>query len=185
VNKPRQRIIDNSDRVTGDSVTGDPRSAEVTLRPVGIGDIGWIIHRQALLYTNEYGWNQEFEALLAEIGAQFIRQFKPDCERGWVAVHQGRVAGSVFLVRKSKYVAQLRLLYVESDARGLGIGARLVDECLRSARELGYRRMILWTNAVLASARRIYEARGFELIEEEQHHSFGKDLVGQYWALKL
>ncbi len=166
-------------------MTKESNSNEVTLRPVGIGDIGWIIHRQSLLYANEYGWNQEFEAMLAEIGAQFIRQFKPDYERGWVAVHQGRVVGSVFLVRKSKYVAQLRLLYVESDARGLGIGARLVDECLRSARELGYRKMILWTNSILDSARRIYQARGFELIKEEQHHSFGRDLVGQYWALPL
>ncbi len=163
----------------------EPPAAAVILRPAGIGDIGWVIHRQALLYTNEFGWNQEFEALLAEIGAQFIRQFKPQSERAWLAEYQGRVVGSVFLVRKSKYIAQLRLLYVESDARGLGIGLQLVDECMRTAREIGYRKMVLWTNGVLHSARRIYESRGFTLVSEEAHHSFGKEMVGQYWQVTL
>ncbi len=163
----------------------DPPPSVVVLRPAGIGDIGWVIHRQALLYANEFGWNQEFEALLAEIGAQFIRKFKPESERAWLAEYQGRVVGSVFLVRKSKYVAQLRLLYVEADARGLGIGLQMVDECLRTARQIGYRRMVLWTNNILHSARRIYETRGFKLVSEEAHHSFGKDMVGQYWELKL
>lgn len=159
--------------------------AGASIRPIRIGDVGWIIHRQALLYANEFGWNHEFEALLAEIGARFIRRFKPESERAWVAEHEGRIVGSVFLVRKSRYVAQLRLLYVEKDARGLGVGAALVDECIRAARQLGYRKMTLWTNDILASARRIYEAQGFVLVEEERHHSFGQDLVGQYWSLAL
>lgn len=163
----------------------EPSHLGVVLRPARVGDIGWVIHRQALLYANEFGLNQEFEALLAEIGAQFIRKFKPHSERAWLAEYQGRVVGSVFLVRKSKYVAQLRLLYVESDARGLGIGLQLVDECMSTAREIGYRRMVLWTNSILHSARRIYEARGFMLVSEEAHHSFGKDMIGQYWQVTL
>lgn len=159
--------------------------ATLRIRPIGIGDVGWIIHRQALLYATEFGWNQEFEALLAEIGARFIRKYKPECERAWVAEHEGRIVGSVFLVRKSRYICQLRLLYVEKDARGLGVGAALVDECIVTARQLGYRKMTLWTNDILHSARRIYEARGFVLVGEERHHSFGQDLVGQYWEMGL
>lgn len=183
----RQRLVGAMAQITGllDRREHGQRPSAVVLRPAGIGDIGWVIHRQALLYANEFGWNQEFEALLAEIGAQFIRKFKPARERAWVAEYQGRVVGSVFLVRKSKEVGQLRLLYVESDARGLGIGAQLVDECLRSAREIGYRKVTLWTNSILHAARRIYEARGFSLVVEEQHHSFGKDLTGQFWELRL
>lgn len=175
-------------RTASTAATATPANTQtptLILRAAHIGDIGWVIHRQSLLYAKEYGWNQEFEALLAEIGAQFIRRFKPAHERAWVAEYQGHVVGSVFLVQKSRYVAQLRLLYVESNARGLGIGARLVDECLASARALGYRKVILWTNSILDSARRIYEARGFVLVSEEHHHSFGKALTGQFWELSF
>ena len=156
-----------------------------SLRPLRIGDIGWIIHRQGLLYAEEYGWDLSYEGLVAEILGAFIRQFDPAAENAWVAERNGAIAGSVFIVRESAAVARLRLLYVEPDARGLGIGRQLVDSCVAFAREKGYATLRLWTNDVLVSARRIYQAAGFRLVKEERHHSFGKDLVGQTWELTL
>jgi DNA-binding MarR family transcriptional regulator/GNAT superfamily N-acetyltransferase len=165
---------------------GDVAAAPAYLiRDPAVGDIGWVIHRQAALYAQEYGWNAEFEGLLAEIGSAFIKKFDPRFERCWIAERDGAIVGAVFLVRKSARVAQLRMLYVEPSARGLGIGKRLVDECLAFARSKRYRTMVLWTNDVLASARRIYDAAGFELVRAERHSSFGKELVGQYWSLDL
>ncbi|QEH31726.1 Mycothiol acetyltransferase [Aquisphaera giovannonii] len=155
------------------------------LREPRPGDLGWIVHRQAVLYAEEYGWNAEYEALAAEIVAKFVRELDPKSERCWVAEKGGKVAGSVFVVRDDDATAKLRLLYVEPEARGLGIGRRLVDECLAFARLAGYRRMTLWTNSVLAGARRIYEEAGFRLIKEEPHRSFGKDLVAQTWCRDL
>ena len=156
-----------------------------TLRDLQPGDMGWVIHRQTVLYAKEYGWNNEFEALAAEIGARFIRQFDPEFERAWIAELEGRIVGAVFVVRQDETTAKLRMLYVEAETRGLGLGSRLVDECLAFAREVGYQRMVLWTNSVLVAARQIYERAGFCLLEEEPHHSFGRDLVGQVWGRDL
>lgn len=168
-------------RLLGDA----PVKRTFVLRDPAPGDIGWIAHRQGLLYAHEYGWDWTFEALVAEIVGQFAKEFIPGRERCWVAEMEGEVVGSVFVVRQDDETAKLRLLYVDPAARGLGLGRRLVDECLGFARGAGYRRIVLWTNDVLVSARRIYEATGFSLIEEEPHRSFGQDLVGQVWGRDL
>jgi DNA-binding MarR family transcriptional regulator/GNAT superfamily N-acetyltransferase len=164
----------------------DQRS-DYLLRPHRPGDMGWVVHRQAVLYAEEYGWNQEYEALISRIAAEFLERFDPERERCWIAEQEGETVGSVFVVKHPERdgVARLRLLYVERAARGLGIGRRLVSECTRFAREAGYHTLTLWTNSVLVSARRIYEAEGYRLVEEKPHHMFGKDLVGQTWELTL
>jgi DNA-binding MarR family transcriptional regulator/N-acetylglutamate synthase-like GNAT family acetyltransferase len=159
--------------------------APYSIRPLRIGDIGWITHRQGLLYAEEYGWDASYEALVAEILGAFVKTFESKREAAWVAEVRGNIVGSVFLVRASDQIGRLRLLYVEPSARGLGIGSKLVSLCIDGARERGYRTLTLWTNDVLVAARRIYEAMGFRLAAEERHRSFGKDLVGQTWELSL
>ena len=158
---------------------------QCTFRDLRPGDIGWVIHRHGALYAAEYGWDVTFEALVAKVCAEFVENFDPAKERAWIAEMDGRIVGSVFLVKKTHELAKLRLLYVEPDARGRGIGRRLVEDCIAHARAVGYRRMTLWTNDVLTAARKIYQAAGFKLVHSEPHHSFGKDLVGETWELGL
>ena len=158
---------------------------EYTLRDLGPGDIGWVTHRQGVLYHQEYGWDESFEALAAEILADFVKHRDRERERCWIAEHRGQIVGSIFCVKKSKTVAKLRLLYVEPSARQLGIGTRLVDECIRFARQAGYKKLTLWTQSNLSAARRVYERAGFRLVAQEPHRSFGADLVAQTWEKLL
>ena len=159
--------------------------APYMLRPHQPGDIGWVTHRHGVLYAQEYGWDETFEALVAEVAASFIKNFDPKKERCWIAEKDGEIVGSAFLVKKSPTVAKIRLVYVEPKARGLGIGARLTAECERFARQAGYKKITLWTNSILLAARRVYEKAGFRLVHSEPHRSFGHDLVGETWEKKL
>jgi DNA-binding MarR family transcriptional regulator/GNAT superfamily N-acetyltransferase len=155
------------------------------LRPPEPGDMGWIVSRHGTLYRREYGWDERFEALIAEIVAGFLRHYDPKRERCWIAERNGETAGCVLLVKQSARVARLRLLLVEPEARGLGIGGRLVVECIRFARQAGYRKITLWTHDFLYAARYLYEQAGFRLIHSEPHRDFGDEVIGETWELTL
>lgn len=157
----------------------------VSLRPLKPGDIGWVVHRHGVLYSEEFGWDASFEALVAKIAGAFVDAFDAARANAWVAECDGRVVGSAFVVPQSKYVAKLRLVYVEPDMRGAGVGLALVEAALAFARERGYRRMTLWTNDVLVAARRLYERLGFKLTASKPYHGFGKDLVSETWVIEL
>lgn len=159
--------------------------AEIVLRDPLPGDLGTVVARQAELYAREYGWDLSFEGLVAGIVADFIRDFDPEMEKAVIAKRDGEIVGSVFVVKAGPGVAKLRLLYVDARVRGLGLGKRLVNEAIGFARSKGYSELVLWTNAGLDAARGIYESAGFKLTAEEPHRSFGHDLIGQYWSLKL
>ncbi len=179
------RVIDamqTIERLLGDRV--EPH-APYQLRPPQPGDLGWVVHRHGAVYAQEYGYNEQFEALVAEIVAHFVQRYDAQRERCWIAEQDGDLVGSVFLVARSKTVAQLRLLLVEPKARGSGLGTRLVDECVRFARQARYRRIMLWTQSELVAARRLYAAAGFRVVHKERNASFGKHLVSETWELTV
>ena len=191
VSSPQRKRLVEAMHVIED-LLGDERSREristtpYLLRQHQPGDMGWVVHRHGALYAREYGYDERFEALVAEIVAEFIRRFEPKRERCWIAEKDGEVVGSVFLVQKSKAISKLRLLLVEPSARGLGIGRRLVAECIRFARQVGYRKMMLWTQSELKAARHLYQEAGFQLVKKETHQSWGReDLVSETWEMKL
>jgi DNA-binding MarR family transcriptional regulator/N-acetylglutamate synthase-like GNAT family acetyltransferase len=161
------------------------KASGYVLRPPQSGDLGWIVHRQGVLYWKEWGYDERFEAMVAEIVAKFVEHFDAKRERCWIAERDEEIVGSVFLVKESEKTAKLRLLYVEPSARGLGIGGRLVAECVRFARQAGYEKIVLWTQSELDAARHVYEKAGFQVVEKKDHHSFGKDLTAEVWELAL
>ena len=157
----------------------------VILRDPRPGDLGWVVQQHGEIYAREYGWNSEFEALVANIVGKYLKNYRPDCEKCWIAEINGSNAGAVFVVRKSANVAQLRMLILAPKARGFGLGARLTDEAIAFARSKGYKKMILWTNSGLVAARAIYAKRGFQLVKTEPYRGFGHDLIGETWSLRL
>jgi DNA-binding MarR family transcriptional regulator/GNAT superfamily N-acetyltransferase len=167
----------------------EPRRASVApylIRTHRPGDMGWVVYRHGVLYSEEYGYDERFEALVAEIAAAFVQHLDPARERCWIAERDGERVGSVFLVAKSRQIAKLRLLLVEPSARGLGIGRRLVEECVRFARQSRYRKLVLWTQSELKAARKVYEAAGFRRTASERHASWGRDdLISETWELEL
>ncbi|HVX38113.1 MAG TPA: helix-turn-helix domain-containing GNAT family N-acetyltransferase [Gemmatimonadaceae bacterium] len=184
----QSRLLEAMRSIRG--ILGDPdaqpdRSQPFVIRPHRAGDMGWVVHRHGVLYSEEYGWDERFEALVAGVVSQFIKDFDPERERCWIAERDGEIVGSIFCVAKNKTTAQLRLLLVEPSARGLGIGARLVDEVIRFAKQVGYKRLELWTQRNLTSARRIYKAAGFEITGTEGHEYFGVPLQAESWGMEL
>jgi DNA-binding MarR family transcriptional regulator/GNAT superfamily N-acetyltransferase len=183
--------IADQERVVGamrqvENLLGAPKPARtIVLRPHRPGDMGWVTSANASLYTREYGWDISYEALVARITAEFIENFDSRRERCWIAEMDGERVGSVFVVKKTDAIAKLRLLIVDPKARGLGVGKQLVDECLRFAKDTGYKSMTLWTQSILLAARGIYARAGFKLTAEEPHCSFGADLIGETWERDL
>jgi DNA-binding MarR family transcriptional regulator/N-acetylglutamate synthase-like GNAT family acetyltransferase len=181
----RRSVVEAMRTISSALDTRSAADAPLLLRPHRSGDIGWVVQRHGELYSREYGLNEEFEALVAQIAAEFIQHLDPEREHCWIAERDGRRLGCVFLVAKTKTVAKLRLLLVEPEARGSGLGRRLVGECIRFAREAGYRKLALWTQSNLDAARAIYASSGFACVSTQAHHSFGHDLLAETWELTL
>lgn len=187
VDSDRHQLIAAMDRVQRllAPAGGRGKPPVAVLRDPLPGDMGWVVQQHGEIYAREYGWNAEFEALVADIVAQYVRNYQAEWERCWIAELDGERVGAVFVVRKSPTTAQLRMLILSPSARGLGLGGRLTDECLTFARAKGYRKMVLWTNSCLVAARAIYAKRGFRLVKSEPYEGFGQSLVGETWSLKL
>ena len=183
----RTQLVDCMRTMEGILTRTDRRRLPYILRPHRVGDMGWIVYREGIGYAEQYGWDETFEALVARIVDQFVTNFDPARERCWIAEIDGQNVGHIFLVKhpEGSETAKLRLLFVEPSARGVGLGDALVKECVRFARTVGYKKVVLWTQSILVGAHRIYERAGFRLVKEEPHHSFGKDLTGQTWELEL
>jgi DNA-binding MarR family transcriptional regulator/GNAT superfamily N-acetyltransferase len=179
-----ERLLRAMRTITG-ILTSPTAKPAFLLRPHELSDIGWLTYRHAVLYAEEHGWDETFEALTAEILSEFIKNFDPKYERAWIAELDAEIVGCVFISKGSETVAKLRLLLVEPRVRGLGLGKRLVDECIRFSRRAGYEKITLYTNNVLAAARHIYRKAGFNIVREWAHHSFGHDLIGEDWELNL
>jgi len=158
---------------------------QYVLRPPRPGDLGWLVHRHGALYFQDEGYDPRFEAVVARVVSDFIFNFDAQKERCWIAERQGKMIGGVLLVKKSPRVAKLRMLLVEPGARGMGLGSRLVEECIGFARQAGYRKITLWTHQSLRAARRIYQRAGFKLVKQKKTHSFGRKLVDETWELQL
>ncbi|MGH8668793.1 MAG: bifunctional helix-turn-helix transcriptional regulator/GNAT family N-acetyltransferase [Burkholderiales bacterium] len=182
---PQQLRLVGAMQTVEQLLKGEAGQPRVTLRAHRPGDMGWVVHRHGALYAQEYGWDERFEALVAQIAAQFVQRFDAARERCWIAELDGEPVGSVFVVKASRTTAKLRLLLLEPKARGRGLGKRLVEECIRFARDKGYRKLVLWTQSNLDAARAIYRSSGFKLVRKERHASFGVKLTGEYWELEL
>jgi DNA-binding MarR family transcriptional regulator/N-acetylglutamate synthase-like GNAT family acetyltransferase len=180
----RQRLVSAMAEIEAAMGAG-AEPAGYILRAPRPGDMALVVARQSKLYAEEYGWNGAFEWMAGEIVASFAKTFDPRWERCWIAERDGEVIGSIFLIKQSDSVAKLRLLYVDAAARGLGLGKRLVEECIAQARAFGYKKIVLWTTDILTAARRIYLGQGFKLVQEERLDTFGMELVGQTWELDL
>ncbi len=183
----RTELIRSMQTIEDILMKADRRKPPCVLRPHRVGDMGWVVHRESVGYTEQFGWDETFEALVARIVDGFVTNLDPRRERCWIAEMDGQNVGHIFLVKHPDHsdTAKLRLLFVEPCARGMGLGDALVTECIRFARTAGYKKIVLWTQSILTAAHRIYHRAGFRLVKEEPHHSFGQDLIGQEWELDL
>ncbi len=181
----RDRLVESMKSIESLLGENNEPSPPFSIRTHRAGDIGWVIHRHGVLYAREYGWGALFEALVAEVCVRFLRNFDAGRERCWIAERGGFPVGSIFLVKHSPRIGLLRLLLVEPEARGHGVARRLVEECIAFARQAGYRKLRLWTQAELHAAQHIYRTRGFTLVEEKPHAHFGVEMMGQTWELEL